>query len=102
LDEDYGEQGEVAMSEERLYTVQAVEGTEAKLVDEAGHQVSVNMFQLPRGATEGIVIRVRVSADGAHDWVLATADAAETTRRRSSQHELRDPSLEEMDVDDVT
>jgi hypothetical protein len=33
---------------------------------------------------------VQVSDDGAHGWAIASADAAETKRRRTSQQMLRD------------
>lgn len=62
----------------------------ANLVDEEGRVVSVSVHLLPRGAVEGIVIRVLVSDDGAHEWAIATADAVETKRRRTSRQILRD------------
>ena len=62
----------------------------AKLVDEEGRAVSVSVHVLPRGAIEGIVVRVSVSDDGTHDWAIATADAAETKRRRTTRQMLRD------------
>ena len=64
------------MSEQRLYTVESVDGVTARLIDEAGHHVDVSVHQLPRGAVGGIVVRVLVSADGVHDWATSTADAA--------------------------
>jgi hypothetical protein len=78
------------MAEERLYTVESVTDGRANLVDEQGRAVSVSVHMLPRGAVEGIVIRVQVSNDGAHEWAIASADAAETKRRRTSQQMLRD------------
>ncbi len=78
------------MAEERLYTVDSVTDGTAKLVDEEGRAVSVSVHVLPRGAIEGIVVRVSVSDDGTHDWAIATADAAETKRRRTSQLMSRD------------
>lgn len=80
----------VGMSDERLYTVDSVTDGMANLVDEGGRTVSVSVHMLPRGAVEGIVIRVQVSDDGAHEWAIASADATETKRRRTSQQMLRD------------
>ena len=78
------------MAEERLYTVDSVTDGMANLVDGEGRAVSVSVHLLPRGAVEGIVIRVPVSDDGAHEWAIASADAAGTRRRRTSQQMLRD------------
>jgi len=83
------------VTEERLYTVESVTDSTANLVDETGRSVSVSVHLLPRGAVEGIVVRVPVSEDGTHDWAVSTADAAETNRRRTSQQMLRDLSIEE-------
>ncbi len=82
------------MAEERLYTVDAVSDGTASLIDEEGRAVSVSVYLLPRGAVGGIVVRVSVSDDGTHDWATSTADAAETTRRRSSQQKLLHDELE--------
>ncbi len=84
------------MTEERLYTVESVTDGRANLVDEQGRAVSVSVHMLPRGAVEGIVIRVQVSDDGAHGWAIASADAAETKRRRTSQQMLRDELEREL------
>ena len=80
----------ISMAEERLYTVDSVTDGTANLVDDEGRAVSVSVHLLPRGSVEGIVVRVSVSDDGTHEWAIATADATETKRLRTSQLMLRD------------
>ncbi len=79
------------MTEERLYTVDTVDGDTANLIDDQGRAISVSVYLLPRGIAEGIVVRVPVGKDGTHDWAISVPDSGETDRRRrTSQQMLRD------------
>ena len=74
------------MSEpEAFYTVDRREGEVTVLVADDGTAVDlpghVLRLRLPMLATVGVVLRVRLAADGEPEWSSATIDDAERQRR---------------------
>jgi hypothetical protein len=70
------------MSERQaFYSVDRLERAVAVLVGDDGVGVDVLKRTLPVTVREGVVLRVRLDADGTPDWSSATIDDAERERR---------------------
>src|SRR2546428_13480585 len=70
------------MSErEVFYSVDRLERAVAVLVGDDGVGLDVLKKTLPVKVREGVVLRVRLDADGKPDWSSATIDDAERDRR---------------------
>jgi DUF3006 family protein len=70
------------MSErEAFYTVDRIERGIAILVGDDGVGLDVRKGILPVPVREGVVLRVRLDAQGSPDWSSATIDDAERERR---------------------
>ena len=68
------------MSEQRTFVVDRIENDRAVLIGDDKTEYTLPHADLPVGAGEGTVLKVRVDAD-APDWTSAIADAAEQSRR---------------------
>ena len=64
-----------------FYSVDRLEGAVAVLVGDDGVGLDVLKKSLPGRVREGVVLRVRLDADGNPDWSSATIDDAERERR---------------------
>ncbi len=64
-----------------FYSVDRLEGAVAVLVGDDGVGLDVLKSTLPVTVREGVVLRVRLDADGKPDWSSATVDDAEGRRR---------------------
>ncbi len=64
-----------------FYTVDRMEGRIVVLVGDDGVALDVPEETLPVRVREGVVLRVRLGADGTPDWSSATIDPAERERR---------------------
>jgi len=70
------------MSErEAFYSVDRLERAVAVLVGDDGVGLDVLKKTLPVKVREGVVLRVRLAADGKPDWSSATIDDGERERR---------------------
>jgi len=70
------------MSERQaFYSVDRLERAVAVLVGDDGVGLDVLKRTLPVTVREGVVLRVRLDADGTPDWSSATIDDAERERR---------------------
>jgi len=70
------------MSERQaFYSVDRLERAIAVLVGDDGVGLDVLKRTLPVTVREGVVLRVRLDADGTPDWSSATIDDAERERR---------------------
>jgi len=70
------------MSERQaFYSVDRLERAVAVLVGDDGVGLDVLKRTLPVTVREGVVLRVRLDADGTPDWSSATIDDAERDRR---------------------
>jgi len=70
------------MSERQaFYSVDRLERAIAVLVGDDGVGLDVRKRTLPVTVREGVVLRVRLDADGTPDWSSATIDDAERERR---------------------
>jgi hypothetical protein len=70
-----------------FYTVDRMEGDIAVLVGDDGVELDVPEKTLPVKVREGVVLRVRLAADGTPDWSSATLDPAERERRLKQARE---------------
>jgi DUF3006 family protein len=66
---------------EAFYSVDRLERAVAVLVGDDGVGLDVLKRTLPVSVREGVVLRVRLDADGAPDWSSTTIDDAERERR---------------------
>ena len=64
-----------------FYSVDRLERAVAVLVGDDGVALDVLTKRLPVKVREGLVLRVRLDADGTPDWSSATIDDAERERR---------------------
>jgi len=64
-----------------FYSVDRLERAVAVLVGDDGVGLDVLKRTLPVTVREGVVLRVRLDADGTPDWSSATIDDAERERR---------------------
>ena len=84
------------MSERQaFYSVDRLERAIAVLVGDDGVGLDVRKRTLPVTVREGVVLRVRLDADGTPDWSSATIDDAERERRlREARDRLGHEALE--------
>jgi hypothetical protein len=76
------------MPREKFYAVDSIKKKHAVLVGDAGDSATVELEELPRGLTEGTVLRVPLDEHGAPDWATARRDEAETERRLREAEDL--------------
>ncbi len=70
-----------------FYTVDRIEAAVAVLVGDDGAAIDVPEEALPVKVREGVVLRVRLAADGTPDWSSAVVDPAERERRLQQARE---------------
>jgi hypothetical protein len=70
-----------------FYTVDRIEATVAVLVGDDGAAIDVPERALPVKVREGVVLRVRLAADGTPAWSSAALDSAERERRLQQARE---------------
>jgi hypothetical protein len=70
-----------------FYTVDRIEAAVAVLVGDDGAAIDVPERALPVKVREGVVLRVRLAADGTPDWSSAAIDPAERERRLQQARE---------------
>ena len=70
-----------------FYTVDRVEGEFVVLVDDGGAALDVARKRLAVRVREGIVLRVRLDAQGAPDWASVAIDDVERERRVNEARE---------------
>lgn len=73
-----------------FYTVDRIEGAIAVLVGDDGVGLDVPARSFPLRLHEGVVLRVRLAADGTPDWSSAAVDQAERERRVTAAREALD------------
>ena len=78
------------MSSTAFYTVDRIEGHIVVLVGDDGGALDVPERALPLRVREGVVLHVRLAADGSPDWSSATIDPAERERRSKQARETLD------------
>lgn len=75
---------------ETFYTVDRLEGEIAVLVGDDGVALDVSDETLPIPVRAGVVLRVRLAANGLPEWSSATIDDAERGRRLQQARERID------------
>ena len=75
---------------EKFYTVDRLEGEITVLVGDDGAELDVPEKSLPLPVRAGVVLRVRLTANGLPDWSSALVDDAERGRRVQHARERRD------------
>ena len=78
------------MASTRYYAVDHVNGQIAVLADDEGRSVALPLARLPRGATKGCVLSIRLDNAGTPNWSSAEIDEEEAKRRSTDAERVNE------------